>query len=155
MSRSGTVNSADSNGFRAINIRTGGNLLGYKLSEMRISLQDSDTNNGKQTSIRIRNDGGGNPGSIVVATLTRSGAGALRSVQTFTAPAGTRLTANTIYWVSINEGIASSSDRATVQVNSSGTSGGLAGWSIGNARFRFDCTVHSDNIEYWYYVSLP
>ena len=128
----------DPNQFRAFSFRTGGNLLGYDLSEMRISFDDTPSNAGKQASIKIRNNGSGQPGSTVVATLTRSGAGVLRGEQTFTAPSGTRLTANTIYWVSIGEGIASSSNRAFIAVTSvpAGTVVGLPGWSLVSTLFR-------------------
>ena len=138
VSRSTTANPSGSNLFRAFSFRTGGNLLGYDLSEMRISFRDTPDNEGKQTSIKIRNNGSGQPGSTVVATLTRSGAGVLRGEQTFTAPSGTRLTANTIYWVSIGEGIASSSNRAFVAATSvpAGTVGGLPGWSLVSTLFR-------------------
>ena len=109
--------------YSAQSFTTGSAAGGYTLSEVAIHLA---ANTGT-TSVKIRTDDSGDPGSTVVATLTGSVANGL---QTFTAPANTRLDANTTYWVSVNEGV--SANRAEFSSTTSHNETGLTGWTIGN-----------------------
>ena len=56
------------------------------------------------------------------------------SLNTFTAPAGTTLAATTTYWISVNEGITSVSNRATFGLVEGNDETGETGWSIGDGR---------------------
>ena len=109
--------------YSAQSFTTGSAAGGYTLSEVAIHLA---ANTGT-TSVKIRTDDSGDPGSTVVATLTGSVA---KGLQTFTAPANTRLDANTTYWVSVNEGV--SANRAEFSSTTSHNETGLTGWPIGN-----------------------
>ena len=76
------------------------------------------------------------PGSTVVATLTNPTS--LNSgLNAFTAPSATTLAAETVYWVSVNEGVAS--NRAALRFTASTAQTGEPGWRIGNSYlFRSD-----------------
>ena len=123
----------NSSSFLAQSFETGANLDGYTISEVDIRL---GTVSGRSTSVRIRENDGGEPGDLV-ATLTNPGTLTEDSLNTFTAPSGTTLDASTTYWITTNEGISSSSQRAEFARDLSDDELAEPGWSIGDGyRFR-------------------
>ena len=101
------------------------------------------------TAVKIRANriasGGNRPGALV-ANLTNP-TSFTAGIQTFTAPANTRLSANTTYWVTVNEGLRSGT--AIRYTLTSNRERGQTGWSIGNQRFyTFDRTI--SNSTRWY-----
>ena len=89
---------------------------------------------GRSTSVRIReNDSNNRPGNLV-ATLTNPGNFTGNSLNTFTAPAGTTLAANTTYWITVNEGITGNANRVFVSIGFSNVETGEPGWRIGDNR---------------------
>ena len=120
---------AGSNEFQAQSFEAGTNADGYMISEVQIRLAANDT--GASTSVKIRENNGGEPGDLV-ATLTNPGTLTADSLNTFTAPAGTRLDASTTYWLTVNEGI--SSNRTNFSHIGEDEEAGEPGWTIGNGR---------------------
>ena len=116
--------SGSSNSFAAQSFTTGANAGGYTLSEVRIKISTTGS-----TSMKIREDSSGAPGSEL-ATLTNPSSIVANSLNTFTAPSGTTLAANTTYWVSVSEGVSSGKARLTLTDSDSET--GSTGWTIGN-----------------------
>ena len=114
----------------AQNFRTGANELGYTVSEVDIRLFNVSDNN---TSVNIREDDAGEPGNLV-DTLTNPASLTPVSLNTFTAPAGTKLAANTTYWLTVGEGI--TSNRAQVSANDGNDETGEPGWTIGDGRLQ-------------------
>ena len=131
----GTKSNASS-AFSATSFTTGPDAAGYTLTEatVRFGIFHSSL----RTSASIRNDNGsGRPGDTVIAELTTSSTGALGGDVdvAFAAPSGTRLAANTTYWLLVNAGV--SSNRATVALTGdSGERPVLPGWSIGDSSFQ-------------------
>ena len=115
--------------FGAQSFETGSNTGGYTISEVNIHVR---TASGKSTSVKIRENNASDEPGALVATLNNPATLTSNGLNTFTAPAGTTLAADTTYWISVNEGI--SSDR--VSFNTTGANGetGEMGWSIGNGR---------------------
>ena len=125
-----TVISESSSSLAAQSFTTGANAGGYTLSEVRLRFSSLGS-----ASMKIREDNSGLPGSEL-ATLTNPSS-IVSGLNTFTAPSGTTLAANTTYWVSVHEGV--SSDPASYANVASDNETGLTGWTIGNGRkWRFD-----------------
>ena len=122
----------------AQNFRTGANELGYTVSEVDIRLFNVSDND---TSVNIREDDAGEPGNLV-DTLTNPASLTPVSLNTFTAPAGTKLAANTTYWLTVGEGI--TSNRAQVSANDGNDETGEPGWTIGNDRLQ-----RNDEADSW------
>ena len=115
---------ANSDGGLAQSFTTGGNTGGYTLSEVRIRVRATGP-----TSMKIFEDSSGLPGSEL-ATLTNPSSIAANSLNTFTAPSGTTLAANTTYWVYVSKGLFSGGAEFRLVASDSET--GLTGWTIGN-----------------------
>ena len=118
--------------FAAQAFTTGASTSGYSLSSVIVAFHG--TNTATATTVRIRTASGTSPNMTaagLVATLTRSGSGALTEEQTFTAPGGTYLAPSTTYWLTVHEGVAT---RAAL-VHETGTSEtGQTDWRIANSR---------------------
>ena len=104
------------------------------ISEILIRLGVAE---GKQTSVKLREDDGGEPGDLV-ATFVNPGTFADGALHAFTAPSGTTVTveAGETYWVSVNEGISSNGDRAFYSRTSEHGETGEPDWEIGDTRLR-------------------
>ncbi len=93
-------------------------------------------------AVAIYGDNGGKPGTLL-ATMTMRASTIIRTgVSTFTAPAGTTLSASTTYWVVTSNSAATDGQGFRVGVinNATPDSGAAAGWSIGSARSKSDIT---------------
>ncbi len=119
---------------RGATFTTGTNAGGYTLSTVDVALV---TASGRDTVVTIRAGGSANPGAIV-ATLANPSSFTSNAVNTFTAPAGTTLAANTTYWLVVNDGRRTTSSQNVVIATTTATAQtGAAGWSIGDvSRFR-------------------
>ena len=115
--------------FQAQSFETGANPDGYTVSEVDIRFGETS---GRSTSVKIRENNAGNQPGDLVATLTNPGTLTSHSLNTFTAPAGITLAANTTYWITVNEGI--SSNRAQVFNNAGNDQIGETGWTIGDGQ---------------------
>ena len=120
--------------------KTGANHGGYAVSDVQILLEDASGD--RRTVVTIRSDNNNLPGSVV-ATLSNPDDLTSDALNTFTAPAGTRLDASTTYWVVVNDGL--NDERVAYQAVSGNGQTGAAGWSIGNGR-RF--LIHTTNIAW-------
>ncbi len=118
---------AISSNFSAQSFRTGGEGLGYTISEIRIRL---GTVNTKSLTVKIREDDNGVPGKEV-ATLIGPVTLAVNANNTFTAPLGTLLNINETYWLSMGEGLARA-NIAQMQRTASDGETAETGWSIGD-----------------------
>ena len=119
---------SDSVAFQAQSFETGANAGGYTVSKVEILLGDVS---GKSTSVKIREDNGGEPGNLV-GTLTNPGTLESDKFNTFTAQHVITLAESTTYWITVNEGI--SSDRMPVSNTSADDDNSAWGWSIGDGR---------------------
>ena len=117
-----------SSNFLAQSFETGANATGYTVTEVQIRVSTATS---RSTSLRIREDDGGEPGALV-ATFMNPASPTSQSLNTFTAPANTTLEASTTYWISVNEGISLS--RMSYSATSGDDETGEMGWSIGNDR---------------------
>ena len=125
-----TPSSSGSTNFQAQRFETGANAGGYTVSEVDVQLFVAA---GRDTSVKIRaSTSSGEPGDLV-ATLTNPDTLTDASPNTFTAPAGTTLAANTTYFISVNEGI---SIRASLGRVSGDGETGETGWSIDDERLQ-------------------
>ena len=105
---------------------TGAAAAEFIISEVQIRLAVAA---GKDTTIMIKEDDGNNRPGNLVATLTNPGTFTSNSLNTFTAPAGTRLAGNTSYWITVNEGLIPQ-DAVSFPLTDSNAQTGEAGWSI-------------------------
>ena len=125
-----TAQQSASNTFQAQSFTTGSNAGGYTVSEVQIRLSAVAT---ATTSVKFRENNSSNQPGDLVATLTNPASfSTTASLHTFTAPTDTTLAANTTYWITVNEGIAT---RATYSRTTSDNETGQTGWSIGDNRF--------------------
>ena len=113
--------------FQAQSFETGDNSGGYTISEIVIS--QSSANAGETTVVTIREDTSDEPGNVVATFMNPTTFST--GLNTFTAPDDTTLTAETTYWVSVNDGV---SDRIAFHTVSEDTQTGASGWSIGDDR---------------------
>ena len=88
----------------------------------------SGSGTNSDATVRIREDSGGQPGDLVVEPFTRPSSLTSTSLNTFTAPAGTVLAADTTYWFTINEEINSGGLLPRVPLVSNLNSG--YGWAL-------------------------
>ena len=127
-----TTDASGSNLFQAQSFETGATTGGYTVSEVDIFFGEIL---GKSTIVKIREDDSGDPATgDPVATLNNPGTFTDDSLNTFTAPAGTTLAASTTYWITVNEGISSSINRASIRAVEGNAETGETGWSIGDSR---------------------
>ena len=118
--------------FEAQSFETGATTGGYTVSEVDIYIV---TGSGKSTSVKIREDDNGEPATgDPVATLTNPDTLMDSSLNTFTASDVITLAASKTYWISVNEGITSVSNRATFGRVEGDDETGEPGWSIGDGR---------------------
>ena len=123
-----TPSSSTSDRFQAQSFETGAAAGGYTVSEVDIRFANVS---GKSTNVKIREDDGGEPGTLV-ATLTNPDTLTANSLNTFTASPSITLERSTTYWITVNEGI--SSNRASLGNVESDDQTGETGWSIGDGR---------------------
>ena len=112
----------------------------YTLSSVGV---DTMVQTGSVTPVvAIYGDNGGNPGTLLATMTTGVGTIIRSGVSTFTAPAGTTLSASTTYWVVTSNSAATDGQGFKVAIINNATldSGAAAGWSIGSARFKNDIT---------------
>ena len=121
------TSSTGSSAFQAQSFETGDNSGGYTISEIVIS--QSSANAGETTVVTIREDTSDEPGNVVATFMNPTTVST--GLNTFTAPDDTTLTAETTYWVSVNDGV---SDRIAFHHVSEDTQTGASGWSIGDDR---------------------
>ena len=124
-----TVSSSSSAILQAQSFVTGANVDGYTVSEVGVYFT---TASGRNTSAKIRKNNNNNLPGDLVATLTNPDTLTTASFNTFTAPADTMLDANTTYWISMNEDIASRKAFLGRVIANDET--GETGWSIGDGR---------------------
>ena len=124
-----TVSSSSSAILQAQSFVTGANVDGYTVSEVGVYFTRAS---GRNTSAKIRKNNNNNLPGDLVATLTNPDTLTSASFNTFTAPADTMLDANTTYWISMNEDIAS--NKAFLGRVIANDETGETGWSIGDGR---------------------
>ena len=83
---------------------TGSNESGYVVTEVRIRLEGVRSNT-TRTYVTIKDDDGGNPGSLL-ANLSNPSSFTASAINTFTVPTTLTLDKDTSYWVVINEDLA-------------------------------------------------
>ena len=130
---------------RAQRFRTGARARGYEVIDVELLPVNTS---GRRTVVSIRRDSGGEPGEGLVATLANPDTLRGGVLNRFAAPAGTMLEAGKAYWVSVNEGIGSGTNRVRFRVDSGDTETGEPGWSIANtsqSRFGVDDAWDEDN----------
>ncbi len=127
------LDGARSSGRGAQSFTTGSYASGYLLTSVGIHVWDQA---GSTPAIvaTIREDKNGNPGDIV-ATLTNPDRLRLRRINTFTAPANTRLAASTKYWLAVNES-SKFDEKLGFSLTNDKTETGQTGWSIDNRKYR-------------------
>ena len=136
-----TLESVGSIHFHAQSFETGATTGGYTVSEVDVHL--AIVSGSRSTSVSIReNDGSDEPGDLV-ATLTNPGTLTPDSLNTFTASDVITLEPSTTYWISVNEGITSVSNRATFGRVGGDDETGEPGWSIGDGRLWRDAETKS------------
>ena len=124
----------------ALGFRTGGRAAGYRLTSIKVGFGDVPSSaDASRVRVELRKGASANATRLTndtVAVLANpsnlaSGAG----VKTFTAPGGTRLVANTNYFLFISY---SGSSSVSLSQTSSGNedAGRAAGWNIANGRLR-------------------
>ena len=123
-----TLDTGSTGSIVAQSVRTGPNADGYTISEVVIRLHAGSGST--STSVSIRKNASGEPGDLV-ATLTNPSTLSRNSLNTFTAPVGTRLDASKTYWITVSEGI---SNRAPLSLTFSNAQTGAQGWRIGDNR---------------------
>ena len=96
------VFAGSSNLVQAQSFGTGTNDDGYKVSEVRIRLRAR--NSTARANVKIREDNASNRPGDLVAAFPNPSLSSTASFHTFTAPANTRLDADTTYWITVNEG---------------------------------------------------
>ena len=87
------------------------------------------TGNAK-TVVRIRDGSTTNPTGTIIATLSNPPTFTNGTLNTFTAPAGITLAANTTYFLSLNDGVTDAANRATFRTTAADGQTGTMGWSI-------------------------
>ena len=108
---------------------TGGNTLGYPLASIGFHLYEAPA--GGTLTVRVRaDDGSGEPGSTVYTLTNPANIGT--GIQTFTAPAGATLGANTQYWAHLSYTGGAGDGLLRLTSSSGEDSGAYPGWSIGN-----------------------
>ena len=115
--------------FRAQSFTTGAQ--GATISEIQVKL----IGHSGDVSVKLRKDatsgcptGIGNCPGDLVATFTNPSS-IVAGLNSFTAPAGTKLDASTTYWVTLHEGV---SNRRNIPVTASDNQTGTTGWTIGD-----------------------
>ncbi len=116
----------------------------YTLSSVGIYLNTAPAS-ATTPDVKIYGDTGGNPGTTAVATLTNPDTFQANSVNVFTDPDGTTLSASTTYWVVTSNSAATNGtgfEIASIHTTNL-DSGTAAGWTIGNGRSKNVITATS------------
>ena len=123
---------------RATAFTTGGNTAGYELTSVDIRTGTSLVSLTPRVEI-FRNGATDLPETRLV-TLTNPGTITDDSFNTFTDPANTVLSANTVYWLVVSNDAAANGSglRVSTTTNATADSGAAMGWSIGNALWQSD-----------------
>ena len=130
---------------QAIGFTTGSNPGGYELRSIRADMDGFDSGDGVR--VRIFSSSGTAPGSNVARLRNPTAADGVRE---FTAPAGTILAKDTLYFVVFDS--SNSSGRSGVSVTSSDTTNiAAAGWSLNTQRHQKD----SDSADWETSASTP
>ncbi len=109
---------------------TGSTAASYTISQVNIRL---GPNSDRTLSVAIRENGNNNRPGALVAKLTNPTTRTNNALNTFTAPAGTQLLANTTYWLVFNDGRANNrTQNPTVGITEADGQTGATGWSIAN-----------------------
>ena len=132
---------AGSNKIAAQSFTTGPGSPGHEVTEIRIYFVATVPN----PVVRLREDDGGEPGNLVATFINP--ASVTREFNTFTAPSGTVLDAETTYWITLNEGPSETFDYGIV---SAADETGEDGWSIGDTHL-----VRSDETSDWGETANP
>ena len=134
VSNVGQGSTGNSSDFLAQSFATGPDTAGFDgYTISRVGLMLTGPTTGRSTNVVIRKDDGAGAPSFaadgVVATLETPTLSA-NTLNTFTAPEGTRLDASTTYWLSVNEG---TTDNRAVFLRVSGNGqASTFGWSVGD-----------------------
>ena len=134
VSNIGESSAGGSSQIRAQSFRTGSEPLGYRLSEVHLSVS---TAVGRQARVKIRQDDSGSPGNVV-DTLINPTSRSDNSTLTFTASSALVLEPNKTYWLTVNEEISNTSNRVLYRVTFSDVDTSDQGWSIGNGSLAKD-----------------
>ena len=106
---------------------TGADSEGYPVASVDVRLNDLM---GGATSVAIRENSSGNPGALV-ATLRNPPSLTANALNTFAAPPGTTLAANTTYFLVVNDGFRTSiGTNVRFAITDSNSQTGATGWSI-------------------------
>ena len=147
VSNTGEVPGNSTGDISAQSFTTGSNPGGYTLSDVALQFQLGRIG---KTYVTVKRDASGAPGDLV-ANLSNPESFTTQSIVSFTAPASTTLAANRVYWVVVNEGIASIANRISVYPTSSNdqtVTTAYPRWSIADTRLRHNGTtwVSSSNV---------
>ena len=96
------------------------------LTDMRLFVATGNAN----TVVRIRAGNTTNPTGTIIATLNNPSTFTNSALNTFTAPAGITLEANTTYFLSLNDGVTNTANQAEFGFTSGHDQTGVTGWSI-------------------------
>ena len=99
------------------------------LTEMRLFVTTGNAN----TVVRIRDGSTTNPTGTVIATLSNPSTFTNDALNTFIAPAGITLAANTTYFLVLNDGVTNIANQAIFRVTNKTGQTGITGWSIANS----------------------
>ena len=109
---------------------TGSNTAGYDLASIVLSLGNAPTGTGTLT-VTVREDASGDPSGTALYTLTTPDPIVGNDLNTFPAPAGATLDANTTYWVVASYSAGTGTPNWwRVNLSDGIDSGGAAGWTI-------------------------
>ena len=131
VSNTSETTTGSSNGTHAQSFETGTSYSGYTVTEIQIRLGDHILGS-TQTIAKISANNGNVPGNVV-ATLTNPTSLREGSLNTFTAPAGTRLEPGETYWVVVNDGLPGGDTWQYALTPGNGQTG-KTGWEIADQR---------------------
>ena len=136
VSNTGESRDRSAGSIMAQSFTAGSNPDGYTLSDVALYyISPGSSPDFTVTRVKIRKDNAGAPGDLVANLLNP--ASFLSGILSFAAPANTTLEAGETYWVVINEGYGSSSDRLDFWVTSSNdqtVTTADPNWSIADTR---------------------
>ena len=125
---------------------TGSNTAGYDLASIVLSLGAAPTGTGTLT-VTVREDASGDPSGTALYTLTTPDPIVEEDLNTFPAPAGATLDANTTYWVVASYSASSGGPNWWRVLLSNGIdSGGATGWTI-DSPYKADVRTDPDGWE--------
>ena len=131
VSNTSETTTGSSNGTHAQRFETGTSSSGYTVTQVQIRLGDHILGS-TQTVAKISANNGNVPGNVV-ATLTNPTSLREGSLNTFTAPAGTRLDPSETYWVVVNDGLPGGDTWQYALTPGNGQTG-ETGWEIADQR---------------------